>query len=127
MVADAVTYEPVSTLKFPANREKNREFRRIRPLSAILKADTSKFKGLQRNSLRNRTGNYFGGTGNSGAGTGNFTSQIRNHDRMRFSVPIGSRTSGRCSSAGPGPAAYAAERSTDVGEPHSLPQVGSST
>jgi|SRR5665811_703970 hypothetical protein len=40
MVADAVTYEPVSTLKFPANREKNREFRRIRPLSAILKADT---------------------------------------------------------------------------------------
>src|SRR5450830_519800 len=40
MVADAVRYEPVSTLKFPANREKNREFRRIRPLSAILKADT---------------------------------------------------------------------------------------
>jgi transposase InsO family protein len=33
----------------------------------------------------------------------------------------------RCSSAGPGPASYAAERSTDVGEPHSLPQVGSST
>ena len=26
MVADAVIYEPVSTLKFPANREKNREF-----------------------------------------------------------------------------------------------------
>jgi len=40
VVADAVTYEPVSTLKFPANREKNREFRRIRPLSAILKAHT---------------------------------------------------------------------------------------
>ena len=40
MVADAVTYEPVSILKFPANREKNREFRQIRPLCEILKADT---------------------------------------------------------------------------------------
>ena len=40
MVADAVKVEPVSTPKFPANREKNREFRRIRPLGAILKADT---------------------------------------------------------------------------------------
>jgi hypothetical protein len=28
-----------------------------------------------RNSLRNRTGDYFGGTGSSGAGTGNFTCQ----------------------------------------------------
>jgi hypothetical protein len=27
MVADAVAFEPVSTPKFPANREKNREFR----------------------------------------------------------------------------------------------------
>ena len=26
LVADAVTYEPVSIPKFPANREKNREF-----------------------------------------------------------------------------------------------------
>jgi hypothetical protein len=40
VVADAVAFEPVSTPKFPANREKNREFCRIRPLSAILKADT---------------------------------------------------------------------------------------
>jgi hypothetical protein len=40
VVADAVTYEPVSILKFPANREKNREFHRIRVLGAILKADT---------------------------------------------------------------------------------------
>jgi hypothetical protein len=39
VVADAVTVEPVSTAKFPANREINREFCRIRPLSAILKAD----------------------------------------------------------------------------------------
>jgi len=39
-VADAVVVEPVSTPKFPANREKNREFRRIRALDVILKADT---------------------------------------------------------------------------------------
>jgi hypothetical protein len=40
VVADAVPVEPVSTHEFPANREINREFRRIRLLSAILKADT---------------------------------------------------------------------------------------
>jgi hypothetical protein len=40
VAADAVAVEPVSTFKFPANREINREFRRIRPLGAILKADT---------------------------------------------------------------------------------------
>jgi hypothetical protein len=39
VVADAVTVEPVSISKFPANREINREFHRIRPLGAILKAD----------------------------------------------------------------------------------------
>jgi hypothetical protein len=40
LVADAVAVEPVSTREFPVNREINREFRRIRPLGAILKADT---------------------------------------------------------------------------------------
>ena len=40
MVADAVGFEPVSTPKFPANREINREFRRIRTFGANLKADT---------------------------------------------------------------------------------------
>jgi hypothetical protein len=34
MVADAVTCEPVSTDKFPANREKNREFYKIAALAA---------------------------------------------------------------------------------------------
>jgi hypothetical protein len=38
VVADAVVVEPVSTPKFPANRENNREFRRIRSLCEILKA-----------------------------------------------------------------------------------------
>ena len=40
MVADAVQVEPVSTSEFPANREINRELRRIRPLDAISIADT---------------------------------------------------------------------------------------
>ena len=39
VVADAVTYEPVSPAKFPANREINREFRQIRLLDAIFNAD----------------------------------------------------------------------------------------
>jgi hypothetical protein len=37
---DAVAVEPVSTPKFPANREINREFYQIRPPCEILKANT---------------------------------------------------------------------------------------
>jgi len=40
VVADAVAIESVSTPKFPANREINREFCRIHPLCEILNADT---------------------------------------------------------------------------------------
>jgi hypothetical protein len=40
VVADAVQVEPVSTLKFPANREINREFRQIPARGATLIADT---------------------------------------------------------------------------------------
>jgi hypothetical protein len=40
VVVDAVTYEPVSTPEFPANREINREFREIRLLGAILHGST---------------------------------------------------------------------------------------
>jgi hypothetical protein len=40
VLADAVACEPVSTVEFPANREINREFRRIRAPDAILFADT---------------------------------------------------------------------------------------
>jgi hypothetical protein len=39
VVADAVAREPVSTIEIAGNREKNREFCRIRPLGAILNAD----------------------------------------------------------------------------------------
>ena len=45
-MADAVTYEPVSTAKFPANREINREFCRIRLLCAILKPTCEQNHGL---------------------------------------------------------------------------------
>ncbi|HEX9143256.1 MAG TPA: hypothetical protein VGA09_03215, partial [Candidatus Binatia bacterium] len=38
--AEAVDLEPVSASKFPANREINREFHRIRALGAILKVGT---------------------------------------------------------------------------------------
>jgi hypothetical protein len=40
VVAHAVACEPVFTRQFPATREIYREFCRIRPISAILKADT---------------------------------------------------------------------------------------
>jgi hypothetical protein len=40
LVPDAVIVEPVSTPKFPANRDINREFRQIRSLCEILNADT---------------------------------------------------------------------------------------
>ena len=61
-MADAVAFEPVSALEFPANREKNREFHQIRALGAILKADTqiqrlaAKFPNQQNRELfrRNR-------------------------------------------------------------------------
>jgi hypothetical protein len=40
VAADAVQVETVSAVKFPANRQKNREFRQIHPLCEILKANT---------------------------------------------------------------------------------------
>jgi hypothetical protein len=40
VAADAVDVEPVSTPKFPANREINREFYRTHPLCEIFNADT---------------------------------------------------------------------------------------
>jgi hypothetical protein len=50
---------------------------------------------LQPNSLTNRTGNYFGGTGNFGAGTGILLAKKRNRRRMRFSVHTGMTFPGR--------------------------------
>jgi hypothetical protein len=64
-VAHAVGFEPVSTLKFPANREINRDFFKFwaRPqLSARHSSNDS--VDLEQNSLLNRTGNFCEPTGN---------------------------------------------------------------
>ena len=63
-------------LKFPANREKNREICNFGGASADQKAhEPNVFWAFEVNSLLERTGNFFVGTGNFGAGTGNFTSK----------------------------------------------------
>ena len=46
MVADAVAVEPVSTPKFPANREKNREFVHFRSFAANSVSMRSMIAGL---------------------------------------------------------------------------------
>jgi len=80
VVADAVAVEPVSTVKFPANREKNREFCKIAASGAPETPNSGcRCRVSDANSLLNITGNFFGRTGNSGAGTGNFSDQKRDH------------------------------------------------
>jgi hypothetical protein len=46
MVADAVAFEPVSTPKFPANGEKNREFVHFRSFAAKSVSMRSMIAGL---------------------------------------------------------------------------------
>jgi hypothetical protein len=46
VVADAVAVEPVSTLQFPANREKNREFNKIRASGAAEIVNNAVVTGL---------------------------------------------------------------------------------
>lgn len=54
MVEDAVLIGPVSNLKFPANREINREFCRVRALSSNSGRQSAReFNDLQPNSLHN--------------------------------------------------------------------------
>jgi hypothetical protein len=48
MVADAVAVEPVSTVKFPANREKNREFCKIEALGAPETVNSGAVAGLSK-------------------------------------------------------------------------------
>ena len=72
MADDAVHYEPVSATKFPANREINREFCRIRPSIAIFasdqRADSIAYSRIpyatEQGILAAITGNFFGITGN---------------------------------------------------------------
>ncbi len=64
--------------KFPANREKNREFRQMRPhLLYFEPRHASKFKDLQANSLHNRTGNVLNFTGKYQAGSANCRCTLR--------------------------------------------------
>jgi hypothetical protein len=70
VVADAVDVEPVSAAKFPANREKNREFCNFRADRGSVACIRRMISGLLSQILLNGTGNYFEGTGNLGARTG---------------------------------------------------------
>ena len=71
MVADAVAVEPVSTPKFPANREINREFRGFGRCSAEqVSTPTSNFNGLhsipytkEQGVFLKRTGKFIPGSG----------------------------------------------------------------
>jgi hypothetical protein len=71
-VEEAVRVEPVSIPKFPANREKNREFFNFRAKSPLRGPGTRNDSAdLERNFLLNGTGNFCKGTGNLNARTGN--------------------------------------------------------
>ena len=87
VAADAVAVEPLSTPKFPANREINREFCRIRSLCKILRADTRAIsKAFSQIPYTTEQGIYSAEQGIPVQEQGIFTDQIRNHHRMRFSV-----------------------------------------
>ena len=87
VVADAVTVEPVSIVKFPANREKNREFHQISPPSKILKANPrANSKASSKISYATEQGIISAEQGILFQEQGIFAGQIRNHHRMRFSV-----------------------------------------
>jgi hypothetical protein len=78
VVAYAVHVEPVSVAQFPANREKNREFRQIRPLCEIFKADTrANSEACSEIPCATEQGIISEEQGILGAGTGNFTSEIQ--------------------------------------------------
>ena len=77
MVADAVTYEPVSIPKFPANREKNREFFNLGQSRLRGPDARNDFGDLERNSLLIGTGNFCKATGNVNARTGDCAGIVR--------------------------------------------------
>jgi hypothetical protein len=77
MVADAVIVEPVSTLKFPASREKNRDFFDSGAVYRLGgRFEPNDFGGLEPNSLLIGAGNFWARTGNSRNLTGNFAGHI---------------------------------------------------
>ncbi len=84
VVVDAARCEPVSASKFPANREINREFRRIRPSIAIFvsgqRADSIAYSGIpyatEQGIFKCVSGNFFRRTGKSSQ----TTAKPRNYD-----------------------------------------------
>jgi hypothetical protein len=78
LAADAVQVEPVSTLKFPANREINREFFDFgSDCSLTGRHSSNDSEDLERNSLLKGTGNSCEKTGNLNARTGNLKLECR--------------------------------------------------
>jgi hypothetical protein len=76
VVADAVVCEPVSTPKFPANREKNREFYRIAVSVASATVNSGVVTGLsKRIPYSTEQGIILGEQGKLGARTGNSIGQ----------------------------------------------------
>jgi hypothetical protein len=75
---DAVSCEPVSAPNFPANREINREFRRIPPSTAIFvsdeRADSIAYGGIP---YATEQGIFRCVSGKDFQGTGNFNQSIR--------------------------------------------------
>jgi hypothetical protein len=105
---DAVSCEPVSATKSPANREINREFRKIRPSTAIFVSDQRAnsraysripyateqgiFKRVSGNVFRG-TGNFNRGSSETGAETSN-TVRRRKQTSVLFTAQIGCPLSG---------------------------------
>jgi hypothetical protein len=91
MVADAVAVELVSTPKFPANREINREFHQIGPLCKILEAHTrADSKASSEIPYATEQGIILAEQGILVQEQGIFTGQKpKSSPRMRFSVHTG--------------------------------------
>jgi hypothetical protein len=80
-----------SRSEFPGIRENNREFCNFGPSATILNAySAGQINGLEKNSLRNGTANFFERTGNYFQRTGNFRCPIGNVVRWTFKAPSGS-------------------------------------
>jgi hypothetical protein len=72
VVADAVVVEPVSTLEFPASREKNREFFDFGQFPGVREDQPNEFGSLEPNSLLIGAGSFWERTGNFSASIRDF-------------------------------------------------------
>jgi hypothetical protein len=87
VVADALQIEPVSNLKFPANREINREFCRFRgPLARFSRPIAKRIQWLAAKFPTPKEQGIFGGlTGNSAERTGNL---IERSGKLRTPIEV---------------------------------------